>query len=441
MSFGIVLAGTLLVELLVLRRLRFDKFVVAIVLAGTLVYVNYLGVTSLAERNVDGPSHAQYVRLVAERLRLPDVSACGACAHPPLYYSLAALWSGAVGAGGWISFELALQWLSLLLFFGFVVVALLIFRSSFGTPGPLWLATALVVFWPSSIINSVRVHNDALAAPLMLAAIYFTAQWDRYGRARDFAAALAVAALALLAKSTGYATAALLVLVTLLRLRENGWRRDDLQRSVGALLVFAAVGLFATGIRESAEPRTACQAVLGHACRGRYVPPVPDSPARFVFFDLPGFVRGSDALTDAPERDYFLNRLASSSLFGVAALEAEFASKRHVTLAVAIRALLLLMLALCAVALPFLRGLAWRKHRVYVAAAAVLFLFVLAFRIRLPNPHHEDFRHVFPALVPFCLGYAGIVQRLGRVRPLLRTLGSALGLSLALASVAFFAQP
>src|SRR6188768_402970 len=123
MNLGIVLAGTLLVELWLLRRLKFDKFVVATVLAGTLVYVNYLSHTSIAERNVDGPSHAQYVQLVAARLRLPDVSACGACAHPPLYYVLAALWSSALLAAGPFPFELALQWLSLLLFFGFVVFA------------------------------------------------------------------------------------------------------------------------------------------------------------------------------------------------------------------------------------------------------------------------------------------------------------------------------
>jgi hypothetical protein len=441
MTLAIVLVSTLLVELWLLRRLGFDKFVVAIVLAGTLVYVNYLGATSISERNVDGPSHAEYVRMMAERFRLPDVVACGACAHPPLYYALAAAWSSFVLTGGWIPFELALQWLSLLLFFGFLVFALLIFRSCFATPAPLWLATALVVFWPSSIINSVRVHNDALASPLMLAAIYYIAQWDRHGRARDFGAALTTAALALLTKSTGYAPAALLVLFTLLRLRSSGWHRSDLGRGIGAIFVLAVAGTLAVGVRESPEPRTLCQTVLGHACRGRYAPPVPDVPSRFVFFDVPGFVRGSDALADEPERDYFLNRLAGSSLFGVTPLEKEFASKRHETLAVAIRALLVLMLALCAFAFPFLRRVPWRNLRVYVAAAVTLLLFVLAFRIRLPNPFHEDFRHIFPALVLFCLSYAGVVERLGRLRPIFRTLGSGLGLSLAIASVAFFALP
>ena len=194
-----------------------------------------------------------------------------------------------------------------------------------------------------------------------------------------------------------------------------------------------------SGIR-TLDERAAVKAAVGNE-RLVVAPPVPDAPARFILFDLPGFLRGSDALAADPERDYFLNRLASSSLFGVAPLEEEFASKRHEVLAVAIRSLLVVMLALCAFALPFLRGLPWRKHRVYIASGAILFLFVLAFRIRLPNPFHEDFRHIFPALVPLCLGYAGIVERLGRLRPLFRRLDVALGLSLAIASVAFFALP
>jgi hypothetical protein len=439
MSLWMVLLGTVLFELWVLRRLKFDGIVVATVLAGTLVQVRYLGYTSLSERNYDGPSHVEYLLSIARQMQLPDVAACGACGHPPLYYALAAAWSRLVTPSGGVPFELGLQWLSLLLFFGFVVVALSIFRSRIERPGALRLATALLVFWPSSVLNSVRVHNDALASPLILAAMYFVARWDEDHRSRDFYGALATAAAALLTKSTGYAAATTLVLFLLLDLRESGRRREGLGRLLAALLVLGATAFAAVAIRDPRAPSSLCQRVVGNACDGRYVPPVPDEHGRFVSFDLPDFVRRTDTVPDDPKRDYFLNRLAKSSLFGVIPLGEELASKRHRVLGAVISSLLLLMIAGCAVALPFLRGVAWRRYRVYVTATFVMVLLLVAFRLRLPNPFHEDFRHVFPVLVPCCLGYVLVVERLGRFRPWLRALGIAVALSMVVSSALFFA--
>jgi hypothetical protein len=436
----IVLAVTLLLELWVLRRLRFDWFLVATVLAGTLVYANYLGYTSLAERNYDGPAHVEYIQSIAEQRRLPDVFACGACGHPPLYYALAALWSKVAAVGGWLPLELRLQWLSLLLFFSFVVFALLILRSRLERPVPLWMAAALVVFWPSSVLNSVRVHNDALAAPLMLASIYFILAWDEHGRARDFRAALATAALSLLTKSTGYAVAVTLLLFAVLRLRSTRWHRESVKQCAVAVLVLTTAAALAAGARESREPSTLCQKVLGHACGGRYVPPVADTPSRFLSFDAGDFLRRTDTMPDDPERDYFLNRLAKSSLFGVMPLGEELATTRHRALGIVMSASLLLMTAVGALSLSFLRGVNWRRYRVVVAAAAIMLAFLVAFRLRLPNPFHEDFRHIFPALVPLCLGYVAVVERLGRIHPLLQKAGMTIGLSMVASSVAFFVR-
>ena len=245
----IVLLGTVLFELYALRRLRFDWVVVALVLLGTVLQVDYLSYTSISERNYDGPSHIEYIQSIAQHHRLPDVFACGACGHPPLYYALAAAWSKVVVIGGWIPYELGLQWLSLLLFFGFVVFALLIFRSCTSQPATLRLATALVVFWPSSIINAVRVHNDALASLLMLGAMYFIARWDRDGIRRDFHLALLFCALALLTKSSGYALATTLVLFAAVRAISPGLRRESLKRCALAIVVLGSVAVGAVALR------------------------------------------------------------------------------------------------------------------------------------------------------------------------------------------------
>jgi hypothetical protein len=446
-NLWIVLLGTVLFELWALRRLRFDWVIVALVVLGTVLNVDYLSYTSISERNYDGPSQIEYIQSIAQDHRLPDVFACGACGHPPLYYALAAFWSKVIVTGGWIPYELGLQWLSILLFFGFVVFALSIVRSCTSRPATLRLATALVVFWPSSIINAVRVHNDALASVLMLGAMYFIAKWDRDGRSRDFHLALLSCALALLTKSSGYALATTLVLFAAVRAIPPELRRESLKRCAVAIVILGSVAVGAVALRKSQHASTFCQKVLGHACDGRYVPAVVDRPSRFVRFDLRRFVLRMDTLPDDPEHDYFLNRLAKSSLFGVMPLGDELASAGRQTLAVAMSVLLLAMVASCLIALPFLRGGSWRRHRVYLGGTLIMFAFLVAFRVRAPNEFHEDFRHIFPSLVPFCLGYAKILERLGRSsgKPSwllqgLRGTGIAVGLSMALASAAFFSH-
>lgn len=435
MGVAALVAITICVELFVLWRLRFDRFVVAIVIAGTLLWLDYLTYTSISDRNYDGPSQLEYIESIAN-LRLPDVFSCAVCGHPPLYYALAAFWSKTVLAFGWLPLELGLQWLSLLLFFSFVVFALLVFRNCGASPTTLRLATALVVFWPSSVINSIRVHNDALASPLMLATVYFIAKWDDRRQSGDFAAALVLATLAILCKASGYAVAAALLLFLAVRFRSRDERHLGVQRFAFAVLIFATTAVLATGLRSSRLQRTPCQLVVGTACNGRYVPPIPDTPARFLSFHPVDFV---SRLQLVPE-DPFLNRFAKSSLFGVMPLGESFADTRHQLLARGLSGGLLGMVAVCLLGLPQLRGASLRKYRVYLVSFSVMLLFLLAFRLRAPNEFHEDFRHIFPALVPFCLGYATLVGRAGRYSKIIQAVGVAGALAMIGLSVAFFAR-
>ncbi len=426
--------------LLVLRRLRFDWPTIAIVLAGVALYANYLSYTSVSARNYDGPSHVEYIRAIAEHLRLPAMSACMACGHPPLYYVLAAAWSKSVLAGGWMPFELGLQWFSLLLFIAFLVLALLVIRSFAVAPATQWLAAALVVFWPSSVLNSVRVHNDALASPLMLAAVSFVARWDRQQSPRDFWLAVVASALAILTKASGYVAAATLILFALVHLVTSKVSRRDVARIALAVVALGAVAVLAVVSRLEVSPHRLCQEVLGHACDGRYFPPVPDTPSHFVFFDVPDFVRRTDATPDYSKPDYFWNRFAKSSLFGILPLGEEFQSPRHRALAIAIKLLLLVMVAACLCGAIFLRPTSWRRYRVYAGAVALMLAFLLAFRIRVPNEFHEDFRHVFAALVPFCLAYALVVDRARRASAALYWTGVGVALLMIGSSVAFFVR-
>jgi len=433
---GSVLVATAVIQLLVLRRLRFDAFIIAIVLAGMALDVHYWSYTPVAERNYDAASHIEYIQSIADGFRLPEATSCVACGHPPLYYALAALWSKSVALATGLTLELGLQWLSLLLFFSFVVFSLLVFRSCTRDTWRVRIAAALVVFWPSSILNSIRVHNDALASPLMLAAMYFTAEWDKSARSRDFSAALAFSALALMTKASGYAVATTLLLFIVLKVRSAEGRPLALRQLASAVGVLGGTGLLMMTLRASRSPRTPCQLLLGAACNSRYVPPLPDSPSRFLSFHLHDFVT---RLAVVPE-DPVLNRAAKSSLFGVIALGEPFMDARHERLASCLSAGLLAMLGACVLGLPVLGRAALRKNRVYLASVAIMVLCLLAFRLRAPNEFHEDFRHIFAALVPACLGYARIVTKSASRSKALPAAGVVLALWMVGASIAFFVQ-
>ena len=426
--------------LFVLWRLRFDRRTIGIVLSGVALYAVYLTYTSVSQRNYDGQSHLYYIRAIAQDLRLPAMSACLACGHPPLYYGLAASWSRSLLAGGWMPFELGLQWLSLLLFIGFVVLALLVVRSFGVAPATQWLAAALVVFWPSSVLNSVRVHNDALASPLILGAIYFTARWDTRKYPRDFWLALLASALAILTKASGYVAAAILVLFALMHLRTTKMSRRSVMRTAIAIVVLGAVAVLAVYSRLEQSPHTLCLEVFGHACERRYAPPVADTPSHFIFFDLPDFIHRMDAVPAYPKPDYFWNRLAKSSLFGILPLGDEFQAARYRALAVAIKLLLLAMVAICLCGAIFLPPEARRRYRVYACAIVIMLIFLVAFRIMVPNEFHEDFRHIFPVLVPFCVAYALVVDRARRVSGALYWTGVGVALLMIGSSMAFFAR-
>jgi hypothetical protein len=432
-ALWVVLGCTLVFQLLVLKRLGFDWVTTLIVLAGTALCIDYATYTSVAERNYDGSSYVAYIRYIAEHGRLPELPGCRFCTHPPLYYVLGALWSGAVVHGGWLPRELALQWFSLLLFFGFVVFSLLMARRTTDDSVTRWIAALLVVFWPSSIIHSVRVHVDALASLLMIAAVYWLAEWDWRGRSRDLYASLGCASLALLTKASAYAVAASVVAFVFLRPRSKREPAgESIKRGVLVVSVLASAGILAAVLRDSGH--TVCQALLGRSCYGRYVPPVADTPGRFLSFHPSDFLWRMDTVPTDP----FLNRFLKSILFGVQPLGEDFAGSRYPVIATILSALLLVTILVCAIGAVRLRAESLQKYRVYLAAPIISFVFLVGFRILAPNEFHEDFRHIFPALAPFCIGYAKTVARYGRASKALSYAGTGAALALVGSSLAFF---
>jgi hypothetical protein len=203
-------------------------------------------------------------------------------------------------------------------------------------------------------------------------------------------------------------------------------------------LVVLGAALLPMALRGPTSSPSLCKRVLGGAC---FVPPgafVTNGPVNYLYFDLPSFLRDTSSVHYPPAQDYFWNGLVKSSLFGVMRLGTDFDGGRHHVLAALLSVLLLAMLVVCVVALVSSRPFDWQRYRVLVIASVSMLVLLVAFRAVLPTPFHEDFRHIFPALVPFCLLYGKSVERLGRRSAVLYKCGVGLGLLMVVSSVAFF---
>lgn len=434
-SFGMVA--------LTLRRIRLDHITIGIILAGLGFYLVYLGYTDYGERNYDGPAQVEYIEHIVTQRSLPPASKCLICHHPPFYYLLGAGVFAVCKATAIAAPAKGLQVFSLLITLFFVVYGLLIVRRFLPDPRMTRLAAAILVFWPYSVHNSVRVHNDTLVSALIVAALYYAIRWRDEDRPRDLYLSAVITALGVLTKSSAYPMVALLLGLIGLRLLRPG-RVQFLPRAGAAVLLLAAA-LFLNTLRkgkpEDAQAGAAsaaslsatsglCHKVLGSACDVNPAALLENTPYNYLYFDVQNFLREPYVLTDQDEsgRQLFWNHLLKSSMFGshnrVPDRETAYELNRHI--AGVMCALLVGMLAYFAFAGASASRAALRRYAVPLLALAALLGFLAAFRILLPAPHHTDFRLAFPALVPATLIYVAAVDHFRRRELMLGTVGYAL---------------
>jgi 4-amino-4-deoxy-L-arabinose transferase-like glycosyltransferase len=412
-----------------LRRLRFDWGLVGIILGGVAVYLGYWGYTTALDRNYDAPQQLKYIESILREGHAPTFSPCVICHHPPLYYWVAAGWLRVLGPTHLASSERLLQLLSLGLFLGFIVFAVLIARRFARRRAELYLASALIVFWPYSIINSVRVHNDSLVSPLMAAAMYFMVKWYEDEQRKDLWWAAAMVGLGLLTKSSAYVLVICLLvlvsaklgrqLVTRARSREGWKQRVQALISAGvALGILAGSAALSAWSKHGPRPRSWQESLLGGAWDVRRRASqlrLGNGIGNYVCFDLREILSQPFHLDRNPplESQCFWDSLLKSSLFGtynvVPDPELGYALNRKLALLLSV---LLLAMVLCTLAgvLSLTREQAKREGILWGIGLA--FVMSLAFfRSLVPYPHHADFRHAFPLLIPACVLFSASLER------------------------------
>lgn len=400
---------------LALERARFDRGVIAILVAGLGLYLMYLGYTDFGERNYDGGAQLQYIEYILQHRARPPAAHCLICHHPPLYYAL--------GAGVYAFFKATrlatptggLQIFSLLLFLGFLGCGVRTVERFTTTRRDLRLATALLVFWPYSVHNSCRLHNDSLVSALLAAALYFLVVWYQDDRPRDLYLGALFTALGLLTKSSAYVMVAVLLALLLVRFFPSRDKLRFLARGFAvALLLAGAVMLNARG-KESptSAPSPLCHQILGNACdlpRGQLL---ENHPVNYLYFDVESFLEEPYALAErkGSGRQYFWNHLLKSSLFGThnTVPDRKTSYRLNRGIAEAMNVGLLGMTAYVALGALFVKRRALRKWAAILLCLGCFYAFMMGFRILIPAPHHSDFRHIYPAIIPMAAIYAATV--------------------------------
>jgi hypothetical protein len=428
-----------------LRRARFDAGVIAIVVAGLCLYLAYLGYTQYGERNYDAGVQVEYMQYLLEHHARPPASKCLVCHHPPLYY--------VAGALVYRFFELTrlcpptrgLQIFGLLLFLVFVAYAAATAARFTEGKWQLRLATAIVVFWPYSIENTVRVHNDSMVSAWMAVALFHAVRWHQDDRPRDLYLAALFTGLAVLTKSSGYVLAAVLFALIAARFFTTRSRlRFAVRAGAAALVIAAAIGLNAVG-KGGRPPQSGgrlCQVVLGNACDIRKIQWVPNEPFNYVYLDVRSFLEEPYALAEreGSGRAFFWNHLLKSSLFGThnTVPDRETAYELNRGLASLMNALLLGMLGYLGVAFTFAKKAAVRRYAVLLLLLAFSLALMVGFRAMIPAPHHTDFRHIYPVVIPMAIFYAAAVAGFRRREMALEHAGHALVIPFLLLSIVYF---
>jgi hypothetical protein len=306
----------------------------------------------------------------------------------------------------------------------------------------LYTAAALLVTWPSGIIHSVRIGNDSLLYPIYALSALYLVKWDALRSWKYLLAGAVLAGLAVITKVNAIAIMCVLGLIYLFELYRGRKSAPELRDLIkkGALIfficlagLFIALGRNIPGIINKSQSNLIVANLGGLDSRLR----VGNFPSNYIYFDGKVFLTEpfTSAWDDTLGRQYFWNYLFKTSLFG----EFDYSQPLAKSMAMIISFLFLLIAAYSIAGLFLTAREEILKHRVLLLNFLILIIAAIAYRIMAPYSCCNDFRFIFPILIPFCFMFAHstrIYRIKGRTR--LAAAGIAAGILFILCNTVFF---
>lgn len=371
--------------------------------SGALLQLHYLSYTDYATRTFDlliATGHLDYIKMIAEHLTLPNPTQGWEYHQPPLYYLLAAAVYAIFTYLPVLEPLVALQMMSMALFILFLYFSLRSLTMLVADRRILFVASALLIFWPSGIIHSIRIGNDILFFTLFAAGVYAILQWQL--RQRPFWPALLIASLALITKANGiilFGVIGILMLVELYRARAL---RGFFRQTGIALLYFLAAFLinFADNIYYVMAGNGSdwlVSNVVNTINKKLYV---ANEAFNYLYFDIKTYLSEPfiNPWDDRYGRQYFWNYLFKSALFS----EFFFTAKHTVaTVMGAVSLFIFGYILLGLAAAQRNRGSLIMGLTLFVSLAALLI-----YRIKIPVACNTDFRYIYPVVLPMAFFFA-----------------------------------
>jgi hypothetical protein len=422
----LIFAFVLLLAYEVLKPTKVRRWLILIFIIGLLLRVLYLNTTQYDIRTHDVDGHIEYIEYIIDHHSLPPGNGGWEFFQPPLYYLFSALIvlpMHSAGADPDMTY-FVLQVLSLCLFSIFLIVSILVFEkvaaglkqtSKRERDTLLIIMSAMLVFWPSGIIHSVRIGNDLLLYPLYALGLFFLTRWHDARQLHDLYLATAFACLALVTKVTGavlLATIGAVLAYEYARARRREKYMAACRKAAPILLLMVLVASAVTIMHVMSASGPDGDLLVPNSGGLSSNLRVNNSVENYLWLDAGALISPPFAMPfdDAGGRQHYWNYLLKTSLFG------EFRFKQQETIAIALNITAIIMAAYAIAGLLISKGAARETSTgVLTVSLALLIAASLFLSVREPFVTSRDFRYILPAMISlcalFCTSITGYKQR------------------------------
>ncbi len=380
---------------------------IVIFISGLVLRLLYLIHTPFDTRSYDALSHLEYIQYISHHWQIPAAQQGWEFYQPPLYYLIAALVNHCSQLFH-LSAPLLLQFLSLFFFMLMLGYAYLIIKQIIRSKSLRWLVFALVVFWPSGIIHSVRIGNDPLQYLTMAVSLYFFVLWWKHRQIIYLDYGFIWANLSTLVKLNGAIMLFACSIGYLIHLRRFSLSRKTIVINLLVSIVMISLTLIIVFRNNLFTKQSAL--IVGNIGNLNSALRVGNHPGNYLGFDLKTFITQpyTSPWNNDGGRQYFSNYLLKTSLFG----EFEFNQPLLNNIARLISGLLLLMLGFSLMSMIFnlkRSRPAWVHYFVFLLMLAS----ALTARILYPFSSTNDFRYLFPIIIPTLVIYGFNLENFG----------------------------
>lgn len=418
-----------------------NKNLLVIFILGILLRLLYLDYTPYDVRAHDVQGHLDYMRLITSDNPVPKPDQCWECYQKPLYYVLSSRLHDLLYPVGDEKFYRILQILSLVFYSGFLFFGMMAIREIFENERYANLASSLLVFWPSGIIQSVMIGNDDIMYFFYSVGLYLLVKWVRSGRYVFLAAFVPVATLGYLSKSSGsilvFVAVAFVAAVIFSKVKSS--RASYLISLCIILIALSVILLFVRPISGRSGLESS-KFVIGNVSGLNGELLVGNNIGNYLHFDIAGFFRNpfADAWHDSGGRQFFINYLLKTSMFG----EYSFEYPASGQMAIVLGAILIMI---CLMALVGIVVAANSENLVFVAMLLNLGFFLTALvslRVALPFSCSGDFRYAAPIVISLAAFFVFSLKYFSKRKLFfVEKAGFAAGYAFVACSIAFYLDP